>query len=537
MVSDLPVFPLYGFWAVNHLAGSYHAGFLHPKTLLFWLSIAYVAALAVRSSYDLNRYILFVRYYRYRRNRAPSPAAHFPDDQVPVVTIQLPIYNEQFVVDRVVDAACNLDYPREKLEIQVLDDSTDETVDLARNKVAHYAALGFDIHYVHRPNREGFKAGALKAGMNQARGELIAIFDADFLPPSDWLKTVIHYFTDAQIAVVQTRWGHINRDYSLLTKAQAILLDGHFILEQGARFRSGLFFNFNGTAGIWRRAAIEDAGGWHCDTLTEDTDLSYRALLKNWRFIYLQETGCPAELPVEMTAFKTQQARWAKGQTQVAMKLLPRILNSKIPLRVKLEAWYHLSAYVSCPLTILLCMAVFPAMLIWPYHALLQVLLINFALFVTSTLSVSSSYVLSQKELFPRRWLRTLIYLPFVMALGTALTLSNSLAFFEALFKKQSPFARTPKYRVASRNDRPLANTYRKRPGIIPWIELAIGGYFLISTVYASYIDNLFAVVFLALFVFGFWYSGLMSLLQGRFETPAPVAALKLERPSRAVDV
>ena len=354
--------------------------------------------------------------------------------------------------------------------------------------------------------------------MAQARGEFIAIFDADFIPPPDWLKKIIHYCTDPQVGVVQTRWAHLNRNYSLLTRGQAILLDGHFVLEEGARFRSSLFFNFNGTAGIWRRAAIEDAGGWHFDTLTEDTDLSYRALLKGWRFIYLQDVECPAELPIEMTAFKTQQARWAKGLTQVAIKILPRVLRADVPWNVKYEAWCHLTADMGAPLTILLSLPLLPAIVIWSYQDWVWALLISLPPCLVSTVSLSAFYLCSQRELFPHRWRRTLFYLPYLMVLAIGLTLTNTRAVLEALLGKQTPFARTPKYRVASKNDKPQANKYRNRSGAVPWIELAMGGYFFVTIIYALRSHNFLMVAFLALFVVGYWYSGLISLLQGRFE-------------------
>jgi cellulose synthase/poly-beta-1,6-N-acetylglucosamine synthase-like glycosyltransferase len=499
------------------------AGLLHSKALHWALLIVYFILLLVRVSYDLNRYFLFLRYYRNRHNRVPLPAGLFADQQLPVVTVQLPVYNERFVVDRLIDAICSFNYPREKLEIQVLDDSTDDTVAIARSKVDHYAALGYGIRYLHRENRAGYKAGALAAGMAEARGEFIAIFDADFVPPPDWLRKVVHYFSDPQIALVQTRWGHINRNYSLLTAGQAILLDGHFILEQGARFRSGLFFNFNGTGGIWRRASIEDAGGWQCDTLTEDTDLSYRALLKGWRFVYLQDFDCPAELPLEMTAFKTQQARWAKGQTQVAMKLLPRILKSNISLKTKIEAWFHLSGYLNYPLNLLLAMLLLP-ILTWFYQDWLHILLVNIPLFVISTFSVCSFYTLAERELFPRRWPHSLLYLPLVMVLGSAMTLTNCLAFLEALLKKPSGFVRTPKYRVVTRKDKPVGNTYRKRLGVIPWFELGLGAYFVLTVFVGAQHHHWLAVAFLGVLVTGYWYSALLSLFQGsrRFTIPSP---------------
>jgi cellulose synthase/poly-beta-1,6-N-acetylglucosamine synthase-like glycosyltransferase len=281
--------------------------------------------------YGIHRYQLVWLYFRNKRNEAHSdtPPAHFEEADLPFVTIQLPIYNEQFVIDRLLDACCRLDYPRDRFEIQLLDDSTDETVDVARAMVARFASgtqglAPQPVVYLHRTNRYGFKAGALEEGLKSSRGELVAIFDADFVPPPDWVRKVVHHFAEPGVGMVQTRWTHLNRNYSFLTQVEAILLDGHFVLEHGGRSRAGVFFNFNGTAGMWRRQAIDEAGGWEHDTLTEDTDLSYRAQLKGWKFKYLQDVECPAELPIEMTAFKTQQARWAKGLIQVGKKVPPQ---------------------------------------------------------------------------------------------------------------------------------------------------------------------------------------------------------------------
>ncbi|MGC2323150.1 MAG: cellulose synthase family protein, partial [Terriglobales bacterium] len=409
------------------------------------LLIPYFIVLILLATYGVHRYVLVYLYYKNRKNKVKPPARF---EELPRVTVQLPIFNEQFVVDRLVEAICRLDYPREKLDIQVLDDSTDETVDAAQAVVQRYAALGHNISYHHRANREGFKAGALREGMKSSKGEFIAIFDADFVPPGDFLRKTVHHFTDSGVGMVQTRWTHINRHYSFLTEVEAILLDGHFVLEHGARSRSGVFFNFNGTAGMWRRTAIEEAGGWQHDTLTEDTDLSYRAQLKGWRFVYLEDVECPAELPIEMTAFKTQQARWAKGLIQTSKKILPRVLASKQPFRVKLEAWYHLTANISYPLMIVLSTLLLPAMIIRFYQGWFQMLYIDLPLFLASTFSISSFYLVSQKQLFPKTWLRTFLFLPFLMALGIGLTVTNSRAVLEALIGKQSPFARTPKYRV-----------------------------------------------------------------------------------------
>ena len=508
-----------GQYFKSHFLDTTFRGLYQANAFDMALLIPYFIVLTLLASYGIHRYVLVYLYYKHRKKRAFAdlPPARF--EQLPRVTVQLPIFNEQFVIERLLDAVCKLQYPRERLEIQVLDDSTDETVQVARLAVDRYAALGFPVIYLHRDNREGFKAGALREGLKTATGEFIAIFDADFVPPEDFLLRTIHQFTDPQVGMVQTRWTHINRHYSFLTEVEAILLDGHFVLEHGARSRSGKFFNFNGTAGLWRRCAIDEAGGWQHDTLTEDTDLSYRAQLKGWRFVYLQDVECPAELPVEMTAFKTQQARWAKGLIQCSIKDLPLVLKAKkVPWKVKVEAWYHLTANLSYPLMIILSVLMMPAMIIRFYQGWFQMLYIDLPLFLASTFSISSFYLVSQKELFPQRWPRALLYLPFLMSLGIGLTLTNSKVVIEALLGKQSAFARTPKYRVESKANRVRSTKYRKRLGLVPWLELLIGGYFALTVWYAVANENYITVPFLCLFVLGYWYTGLMSLLQGRFE-------------------
>src|SRR5712671_1610981 len=488
-----------GQYIRQHFLDSTFQGLYHANAFDLGLLIPYFVVLVLLASYGLHRYILVYLYYKHRDNRTTEPAALF--DDLPRVTVQLPIFNEQYVVERLLDAVSKLKYPREKLDIQVLDDSTDETMDVARNLVERYAALGNPITYHHRTNRKGFKAGALAEGMNTAKGEFIAIFDADFTPPEDFLLRTIHHFTDPKVGMVQTRWTHINRNYSFLTQVEAILLDGHFVLEHSGRARTGLFFNFNGTAGLWRRKAIEEAGGWQHDTLTEDTDLSYRAQLKGWKFVYLQDVECPAELPVEMTAFKTQQARWAKGLIQVSKKILPRVLASNASRSVKIEAFYHLTANLSYPLMIVLSVLLMPAMIIRFYQGWFQMLYIDLLLFMASTFSISSFYLVSRKELFPKRWLRSLLYLPLLMALGIGLTITNTRAVLEALTGKQTAFARTPKYRVESKKDKVGAKKYRKRLGWVPWIELLIGTYFALTVFYAIDNENYFTVPFLLLFV------------------------------------
>src|SRR5215212_551384 len=315
--------------------------------------VLYFFVLSILAIYGWHRYYLVYLYMK-NRGRAQRPPA--PPDLAPLprVTIQLPIFNEMYVADRLIDAVCEMKYPSHLLEIQVLDDSTDETRDIAELAVRRHAAKGLDISYLHRVDRRGYKAGALEAGLQKASGEFIAIFDADFIPSADFLERTLPHFSDAKIGMVQARWGHINQDYSLLTKIQSILLDAHFVLEHGGRNRAGCFFNFNGTAGVWRREAIADAGGWQHDTLTEDLDLSYRAQLRGWRFVFLPHVVAPAEVPVEMNSFKSQQHRWAKGSIQTCMKLLPQILAADVPFGIKAEAAFHLTANFAYPLMILL---------------------------------------------------------------------------------------------------------------------------------------------------------------------------------------
>ena len=337
--------------------GLYHWNWFDLALLIPYFTVMFVLAI-----YGVHRYTLCYLYFKHRKNHSAEPPRRF--DELPSITVQLPIFNEQFVIDRLIEAVCNLEYPKDKLDIQVLDDSTDETQEVAAGIVERYAALGNPIVYIHRTNRHGFKAGALDEGLKVAKGEFIAIFDADFVPPPDWLMRVIHHFAEPDVGMVQTRWTHLNRDYSLLTRIEAILLDGHFILEHGARSRTGDFFNFNGTAGMWRRQAIYDGGGWQHDTLTEDTDLSYRSQMTGWRFKYQPEIECSSELPIEMTAFKTQQARWAKGLIQTSIKLLPRIWRSDVPRKIKVEAVYHLTANLSYPLMIVMTALLIPAMIV-----------------------------------------------------------------------------------------------------------------------------------------------------------------------------
>ena len=487
--------------------------------------IPYFLVLIVLAAYGLHRYKLVYDYFKNRRNVPPS-LPPLDQQKLPKVTIQLPIYNEQYVIERLLETVSRMDYPHDRLEIQVLDDSTDETQRVAADVVERYRALGVPIRYHHRDHRQGYKAGALRAGMEVASGEFIAIFDADFLPPADFLRRLLPYFADPNVAMVQARWSYINRDYSLLTQIEAILLDGHFVMEHGARSRAGCFFNFNGTGGVWRRSAIEHAGGWEHDTLTEDTDLSYRAQMKGWRFLYLPEVECPSELPVEMNAFKAQQARWAKGLMQTAKKILPRLLRSKLPWRVKAEAVFHLTANISYPFMIVLSTLLLPAMIVRFYQGMFQVLVIDLPLFLASTMSISTFYLLSQRELDPKGWKRTFLYLPFLMAIGIGLCVQNARAVLEAVFGVRSEFVRTPKYRIESGRDTWAGKLYRHRAGLLPFAEIAIGLYFVFTVYYAFDNENYATLPFLLLFVWGYLYTGFLSLAQiylERFRLARPV--------------
>jgi cellulose synthase/poly-beta-1,6-N-acetylglucosamine synthase-like glycosyltransferase len=490
--------------------------FYHLNTFDTVLLIPYFAVLVILAAYGLHRYWLVFTYFRYRKNRLGPPARNF--EKLPRVTIQLPIYNERFVVDRLVESACRVDYPRELLDIQLLDDSTDETVEVARACVERFAAMGHPIVYLHRDNREGFKAGALAEGLRTAKGEFIAIFDADFVIPTDFLQRAVHYFTDPGIGMLQTRWTFLNRDYSFLTRVQATLLDGHFVLEHGARARAGCFFNFNGTAGIWRLQAIEEGGGWQHDTLTEDTDLSYRSQMKGWRFLYLPDIECPSELPVEINAFKTQQARWAKGLIQTSMKILPRLFRSKAPFHVKAEAWFHLTANIAYPFMIVLSTLLMPAMIVRFYQGWFQMLYIDLPLFMASTFSISSFYLTSQRELRPKTWMSTFKYLPFLMAVGIGIGVSNSRAVLEALFGVHSSFQRTAKYKLDGDTKKARPKVYRRAAGWIPLVELAIGTFFLGTVAYGIESRNFATVPFLVIFVLGYYYIGLMSMFQTPIE-------------------
>lgn len=482
---------------------------IHSLDWFDWAMLGpYFGLLIILSLYGLHRYEIIRTYYKHRNKLPKEPAQRL--DPLPPVTIQLPLYNERYVVERLIEEVSKMEYPRHLLQIQVLDDSTDETKSFAEALVARYQAQGFPIEYLHRDNREGFKAGALQEGMKTATGELIAIFDADFIPPPDFLMRTVHFFADPKVGTVQTRWSYLNREFNVLTEVQAILLDGHFVLEHGARFGRGLFFNFNGTGGVLRRQMIEDAGGWEHDTLTEDSDLSYRAQLHGWKFVYLPAVDCPSELPAEMYGFQVQQFRWAKGLTQCAKKLLPMILRAELPWRVKLEAVMHLTPNISYPMMIVVSALILPVMICRFYMGWLQMVFLDLPLIVATFCSLSAFYVLAQREIHPKSWLRTVFLLPALMATGVALTVINTRAVIEALLGVRTAFVRTPKYAGAAA----APAKYRRRSGWLPFIELAFGTYFLAMAAYAIDTYNFFALPFIMLFVGGYYWAGCATLLQ-----------------------
>jgi cellulose synthase/poly-beta-1,6-N-acetylglucosamine synthase-like glycosyltransferase len=475
---------------------------------------AYLVSVLGLSGFGLHRLLLIGLYVRHRGAALPLPEP-LPDGRCPHVLVQLPVFNERFVVERLIDAVAGLDWPRDRLHVQLLDDSTDDTVRASRAAARRHRQDGLDVQVVHRASRDGFKAGALRDGLlAEVRSPFVAIFDADFVPPRDFLRrTLPPLVDDAGVGMVQARWGHINRDASLLTRAQAILLDGHFVLESGGRFRSGRLFNFNGTAGVWRRRAIEDAGGWEGDTLTEDLDLSYRAQLAGWRFAYLQALEVPAELPTDPRAWKGQQHRWAKGSIQCARKLLPRIWRSSVPLLHKIEATFHLANNLAYPFMVVL-LAVLPLAIALRASSPLWVgVAVDLPVFVFATANLLLFFAVAEREVDPKRWRRRLAVIPFVLGLGASLTPNQARAVWQAVRGQHSPFVRTPKA-----GDQADASRYRPRIGLQVAVEIAGAFYYGAAAVLSAAAGLWLSVPVLLLFAAGFTVLGGGSLL------PVPAA-------------
>lgn len=475
---------------------------------LIW-TVCYLAVLFGLSAYGIHRYVIIYLFLKNRKNE-PQPSSHFVT--LPKVTMQLPIFNEIYVVERLLRSVSEIDYPHELLEIQVLDDSTDDTREVTSLVAEELRARGFNVELIHRANREGFKAGALATGLETAEGEFVCILDADFVPPPDLLRKTIDFFTDPKVGMIQTRWGHLNRGYSLLTRVQAMFLDGHLLLEQTARSRSGRFFNFNGTAGLWRKSCIREAGGWQHDTLTEDLDLSYRAQLAGWKFVFLTNVVTPAELPVDMNGFKSQQHRWTKGSIQTCKKLLPTIWRSRLPLVIKLEATGHLTSNFAYLLLACLCVLLHPAT--GGPQGWFRTFLIDVPIFLTASMSVAIFYICAQRELHPRSWMKEILLLPCLLALGVGLSLNNARAVLEAVFNHKSDFARTPKYGIEHKSQ-PWRNCkYMPLKSLLPIAEIAFAIYFTYFVWFAIVHGQYLSVPFLLMFQLGFLYVSLCSVVQ-----------------------
>ncbi|MBN8584969.1 MAG: glycosyltransferase [Ignavibacteria bacterium] len=433
-------------------------------------------------------------------------------ESYPVVTLQLPIYNEMYVIERLIKTVCEMDYPIDKLEIQVLDDSTDETVEIVANIVKEYQLRGFDIHHIHRTDRTGYKAGALKEGLKVAKGEFVGIFDADFIPRKNFLKIVLPFFKDPKIGMVQTRWEHLNRAYSLVTQIQALALDGHFVLEQQVRNKAGYFINFNGTSGVWRKECIFDAGNWEADTLTEDLDLSYRAQLKGWKFKYLTDFTTPSEVPSEINSLKSQQFRWTKGAIETARKMLFRVWAAKLPLKTKIMCTFHLTNNIVFPFILVACLLNMPIVLI-KNTGLYDTYFIFMSVFVLAFIASFLFYLYSQKDVY-EDWRSRILLFPVFMAGSMGFAINNTKAVFEALINKKSEFVRTPKYGIEGDKDKWQDKKYvhKKFVKFSVVLELIIALYSLACVVVSAVTLQISAIPFQLMYTFGFGLVAYLSI-------------------------
>ncbi len=470
--------------------------------------VSYFISLSILFIFGLHGFIMIFYYNKYR-NVKQIPQKDFTPDKA--VTIQLPLYNELYVVERIINSVCEINYPKDKLEIQVLDDSTDETTQIVAKLVEKKKNEGFDIHHIRRGTREGFKAGALKEGMRIAKGEYIAIFDADFIPQKEFLNKTLSYFSDDKVGMVQTRWEHLNGDYSILTKAQALALDGHFVIEQTVRNKAGFFINFNGTGGIWRKSCIEDAGNWEADTLTEDLDLSYRAQLNGWRFVFLKEFTSPAELPSEINALKNQQFRWTKGAIETAKKILPLVWRSKVPLRIKLQATFHLTNNLVFPFILLAAILNVPLIFIknsGPHELYFAFM----SIFVLAFVGSFMFYLYSQKDI-RTDWRKKIVLFPLFMAGSMGFAVNNSRAVFEGLLNRKSEFVRTPKFKVENEKDSWIGKKYTsKKISLSVIVELIMAVYCFIGILSSIYFMEIAALPFQIMFFLGFAFVSLTSI-------------------------
>ncbi|HSP89121.1 MAG TPA: glycosyltransferase [Ignavibacteriaceae bacterium] len=470
--------------------------------------VGYFLSLTILFVFGCHGFIM-IYYHRKYKGVIHTPNKEISTDSL--VTIQLPLYNEMYVAERLINSVCEIDYPKDKLEIQVLDDSTDETTNIVHQAVELKKAEGFDIVHIRRDSRKGFKAGALKEAMKTAKGEFIAIFDADFIPHKDFLKKTLSYFSNSKIGMVQTRWEHLNGDYSMLTKAQALALDGHFVIEQSVRNKAGFFINFNGTGGVWKKKCIEDAGNWNDDTLTEDLDLSYRAQLKGWKFVFLKDFTSPAELPSEINALKNQQFRWTKGAVETAKKILPKVWASKIPLRVKLQSTFHLTNNLVFPFILLAAILNVPLIFI-KNSGSYEVYFAIMSLFVLAFVSSFLFYLYSQKDI-RTDWRKKIVLFPLFMAGSMGFAVNNSRAVIEGLLNRKSEFVRTPKFKVMNAEDTWAGNKYlNKKIGLSVVVEVIMALYCLVGIASSIYFVEIAALPFQILFFTGFSFVAVTSI-------------------------
>ncbi|MBL8023729.1 MAG: glycosyltransferase family 2 protein [Elusimicrobia bacterium] len=473
----------------------------------------YLFSLAVMVLFALHRFWILYLYIRYYK-RAPRLETPPPPSEWPFVTVQLPVFNERYVVTRLIDAAAGLDYPKDRFEVQVLDDSTDDTSLLAAERASYWREHGVSVQHIRRVNRNGFKAGALAHGTELARGEYLAVFDADFVPPTEFLKKVIPHFQDPQLGLIQGRWGHLNRGFSFLTRLQGLYLDGHFVIEQTARNRGGAYFNFNGTAGVWRRRTIEASGGWSDDTLTEDLDLSYRAQMNGWRFLYLPDLVCEAELPPDMRSFRQQQHRWAKGAIQVGKKILPALWRSRAPWVAKVEGTVHLAGNLAHVVFLLLAVLLFPLLYLRATGAVpLWLGAVETSVFVVSASAVLLYYAYVRRESGESASLLSFHDLPALLAFGPGMSWNNSRAVISALFNHRSSFIRTAKFNVMGKKEAWKAKRYRPRGASWGVVEISGAVYFAVASVWGVRHEQAGTLPFLLLFFLGFSYVGLLTLV------------------------
>ncbi len=483
------------------------------------LIILYGAFLSFIFLYSLIQLNLALVYKKFKKNSREDSTPEISDNDLPLVTVQLPVFNELYVVERLIETVANLDYPKEKLEIQVLDDSTDESFELAAKKIASIKSLGIDIHHIKRPERVGFKAGALAYGMERCKGEFIAIFDADFVPNRDFLrKTVPHFLNNPKIGVVQTRWEHLNEDYSLLTKLQAFGLDAHFTVEQTGRNRSGHFINFNGTAGVWRKSCIADAGGWQSDTITEDLDLSYRAQLKGWKFKYLEGVGSPAELPAEMNALKNQQFRWTKGAAECAVKNLPKVLKKKdIKFKTKLHAIFHLmNSFIFICILSTAVLSV-PLLIVKNQNGQYDMLFNLASIFLISFFILAWFYWVSRPETKRQRFTIFMKNFPLFLSMSMGMSLHNAIAVIEGYAGRKTPFIRTPKFALETSVQTWNGNKYRAlKANPLTIVEGLLMLYFVSGIFIAFYLNEYGLLPFHIMLAMGYAYVFYFSLSHTR---------------------